>query len=96
MSRLSQRKGDGVLRVASWNCQWLVGPTSVVAAAKRAAIERLLLNGQLVMTQESHWAPAGAAVWEPVFPGVSLAFTPARPGPAGGRQGGVAMFVPVG
>ena len=95
VARLAQRKDEGILKVASWNCQWLVDPASAAAAVKRAAIERLLLGGQLVMIQESHWGPADAAVWEPAFPGAGLAFTPARPGPAGGRQGGVAIFVPV-
>eukprot|EP00974_Lingulodinium_polyedra_P013006 1261981-Lingulodinium_polyedra.AAC.1 len=45
------------------------------------------------MLQETHWGTQAAAAWAAgLIPHTKVAASPARPGPRGGRQGGVAII----
>ena len=64
------------------------------AEAKRAIIVKQLISGRPVAIQETHWTTDCEAVWTALFPGARLYSSPARKGPRGGPQGGVAVLVP--
>ena len=80
--------------VASWNARWLLRTNTAKAAAKRNVILQALGQKAIVVLQETHWTPQAEAMWETLFPGSKIFSTPARPGPKGGPQGGVAILVP--
>ena len=80
--------------LASWNVRWLRSPHTPQAEAKRAIIVKQLIAGRPVAIQETHWTPDCEAVWAALIPGAKLYSSPARKGPRGGPQGGVAVFVP--
>ena len=86
--------GNGMRAFASWNARWLVSPNTTRGARKKAAIERRLLEGRVVALQETHWDEAAVEVWAGLFAQARVAAAPARPGPLGGPQGGVAGIVP--
>ena len=73
-----------------------MSPHTGAAAAKRAVVLRHLLRGRIIALQETHWDEAVAARWGALFPGSVVLAAPARPGPNGGRQGGVAIILPAG
>ena len=52
------------------------------------------MEGRIALIQETHWDPATAALWAGLFPGCKVLSSPARPGPQGGPQGGVAILLP--
>ena len=81
-------------KFVSWNCQWLVSPTTDAGRIKRATVRRWLDQGRIVALQETHWSLIDVSTWASLLPGCSVVASPARPGPAGGPQGGVALLVP--
>eukprot|EP00972_Heterocapsa_arctica_P099281 14650294-Heterocapsa_arctica.AAC.1 len=56
----------------------------------------LLLRGNIVALQETHWHASAAARWENSFPGNKVATAPAIRSVEGGWLGGVATIVPIG
>ena len=82
------------LRISTWNVRWLVSPNTDKAAAKRSILVQLLLDGHVVLLQETHWTDQSAAQWGGHFPTASVISSSSRPGPRGGPQGGVAILVP--
>ena len=86
--------GQGDLRLASWNVRWLVSPHSDKGKLKKAVITRHLLQGRIVAIQETHWDSRDEAVWQGMFPGTDVVSSPARLGPRGGPQGGIALLAP--
>eukprot|EP00972_Heterocapsa_arctica_P037839 5570105-Heterocapsa_arctica.AAC.1 len=56
----------------------------------------LLLRGNLVALQETHWHESAAARWENSFPGNKVVTASAIRSNEGGWLGGVAMIVPIG
>jgi hypothetical protein len=80
--------------MASWNLRWLVDPGSVQGRGKKTALLRKLRGAVVVCVQETHWREIDAGVWSGLFPGTAVVASPARAGPNGGPQGGVAILVP--
>ena len=80
----------------TWNVRWLHNPHTATAAAKRAAILRRLQVGDILFLQETHWSDTSQAIWAGLFPAATVVSAPGRPGPTGGRQGGVAIIIPAG
>ena len=76
------------LTVTSWNPRWLVSTVTDKAVAKREAIQKLVVAGNIVCLQETHWSKEDAATWTASFPGARLYANPARKGRKGGPQGG--------
>ena len=89
-----RRSAGGGIKIATWNVRWLRNHHTQLAAAKRAAILRLLGEGCIVLLQETHWTPECLATWESSFPGCRVVSSCARVGPLGGPAGGVAVVVP--
>ena len=90
------RGAPEVPKLASWNLRWLVDPAAPAAAAKRAVVQNACMGGRVALLQETHWDEATAGVWAGLFPNCQVLSGPARPGPTGGPQGGVAIIVPAG
>ena len=89
------REGQGAdCRLASWNLRWMVDPAAPAAVAKKALVQATCMEGRVALLQETHWDPAAAAVWAGLFPGCRVLPSPARLGPGGRPQGGVAIIVP--
>eukprot|EP00972_Heterocapsa_arctica_P062444 9204687-Heterocapsa_arctica.AAC.1 len=55
----------------------------------------LLLKGEIVALQGTHWHAAAAAKWGNSFPGSQVAAAPAIKSPEGGWVGGVATIIPL-
>ena len=71
------------LRLAVWNVRWLVSGRDQ-GASKRECIRRWIDVGRAVALCETHWRAADAAVWANHFPGASVVYACAVPGPNGG------------
>ena len=56
----------------------------------------MLRTQSVIGIAETHWNAATADRWAGLFTLGSVVAAPARPGPAAGRQGGVAAIVPAG
>jgi len=81
-------------QLGTWNLRWLISPFTYSAARKRAKIiEACSVRKAVLCVQETHWSPADADIWE-ASAGVTVVSAAARPGPRGGTQGGVAIFIP--
>ena len=78
--------------LTSWNVRWLVSPNTHSATVKRAIIFKALNMDKVVCLQETHWSQADAARWAALFPDATVCASPARTGPAGSPQGGVAVI----
>ena len=62
---------------------------------KKAVIERLTGNNTVALLQETHWDGEAEAFWTSwLFAHTDIVSSPARDGPLGGLQGGVAILCP--
>jgi hypothetical protein len=68
--------------LTSWNPRWLLSHSTAQAADKKQAIMNLLLKGNIVALQETHWHASAAARWENSFPGSKVATAPRPPSEA--------------
>ena len=96
VSALTSGALPGALKFWSWNLRWLTSPTSTNSAVKRHRVLDACLRGHVVVLQETHWNAVDAQMWEKSFAGCTLVALPARLGPGGGQQGGVAVLLPPG
>ena len=94
VERVSTPPPAGWPLLSFWNLGWLVDPHTDAAIAKRLAVSRMLRTQSVVGIAETHWDAATADRWAGLFTLGSVIAAPARPGPAAGRQGGVAAVVP--
>ena len=72
----------------------MVDPAAPHITTKRAMLQGLCMEGRITMLQETHWDDTSAAMWAGLCPGCKVLASPARPGPHGGPQGGVAILLP--
>ena len=86
--------GSKGIHFATWNLRWIKAHDTEQAACKRAVILHLALAGHIISLQETHWTAQSQATWKAAFPGCNVIGSPAREGPRGGPQGGVAIIVP--
>ena len=83
--------------VTSWNARWLRDHTSEIGRAKRSLIERLLLEGRVVLLQESHRDAESAELWRASCSAGQVYYTNAVDGDEGSSlSAGVATIIPSG
>ena len=87
---------EGPMASTFWNVRWLCDPHSALGTRKRGVLRRLTASGALLGLAETHWDSAHIALWRTLFPGAEVRASPARVGPRGGPQGGVALVIPNG
>ena len=81
-------------QLLAWNVRWMQSTHTDQAARKKGPIAAAAARGDICLLQETHWYPRDAALWGGLFPQATLYHSPARPGPEGGPQGGVAILLP--
>ena len=86
-AKVTAQIGAGGVAITSWNARWIVRTGTAKAAAKREQILKAIDRKDVVVLQETHWDDSDTARWRTLLPGVQVVSTPARAGPAGGRQG---------
>ena len=95
VARLSQNSVD--VMITSWNTRWLRDHASDAGRAERALIERWLLEGRIVMIQETHWDTTAAELWRATCAAGQVYYSNAVDGDEGSASSaGVATIVPRG
>ena len=82
-------------RLCTWNVRSLRSGDTAEGAERRARLTDAVVRGCIVAVQETHWTPGHCDLWAGAFATGRVLSAPARPGPEGGHQGGVAILVPI-